>query len=79
MVAYKDMIRAVEYFGITMVEGLNFFGEGRLNSVTYINFVTFDALAWKTLNQTKDFVTIIREKLENMTHQYENFENVAKW
>lgn len=79
MIAYKDMIRAVEYFGITMVEGLNFFGEGSLNRHTYINFVTHDALAWKTLNQTKDFVTIIRKKIDNMTHQYENIENVFQW
>lgn len=79
MAAYKDMIRAVEYFGITMVEGHNFFGEGRLNKDIYVNYVTHVALGWKTLNQTKDFVTVIKEKLENMTHQYENLENVFKW
>ena len=79
LIAYKDIIRSIEYFGISMVEGLNFFGEGYLNSPTYINYVTYDALAWSTLNQTKDLVTVIDDKVDNMTAQYGNLENVYKW
>ena len=47
------MIRTVEYFGITTVEGISFFGTGSLTRKRYVNYLTYDVLAWKSLNQTK--------------------------
>ncbi|KAK4291085.1 hypothetical protein Pmani_036066 [Petrolisthes manimaculis] len=79
LVAYKDMIRAVEYFGIVMVEGLYFFGSGSLSQPRFVNFVVNDVLAWKSLNQSKDFVWVIKEKVENFSVQYEEFKNITDW
>lgn len=73
------MIRSVEFFGIVMIEGLNFFGRGSLNRERFINFVTYDVLAWKSLNQTKDFVGVIREKVEDFNIRYEEFKNITEW
>ncbi|XP_066972570.1 uncharacterized protein [Macrobrachium rosenbergii] len=79
LVAYKDLIRSVEYFGIVMVEGLNFFGSGTLSQDRFINYVTHDTLAWKSLNQTKDFVSAIRDKVEEYNEKYEEFKNITEW
>ncbi|XP_042214992.1 uncharacterized protein LOC121861389 isoform X1 [Homarus americanus] len=79
LVAYKDMIRSVEYFGIVMVEGLNFFGKGSLSHPRFVNYITYDILAWKSLNQTKDFVQVIREKVEDFDIKYEEFKNITEW
>lgn len=77
--AYKDLIRSVEYFGIVMIEGLNYFGSGSLTQERFVNYVTYDILAWKSLNQTKDFVQVIREKVEGFNIQYEEFNNITEW
>nr|XP_045608610.1 adenylate cyclase, germination specific-like [Procambarus clarkii] len=79
LVAYKDLIRSVEYFGIVMIEGLNYFGSGSLTQERFVNYVTYDILAWKSLNQTKDFVQVIREKVEGFNIQYEEFNNITEW
>ncbi|XP_071527452.1 uncharacterized protein [Panulirus ornatus] len=79
LVAYKDMIRSVEFFGIVMMEGLSFFGRGTLSRERFINFVTYDVLAWKSLNQTKDFVGVIRDRVEEFNYQYEEFKNITEW
>ncbi|KAK8403483.1 hypothetical protein O3P69_000511 [Scylla paramamosain] len=77
--AYKDMIRAVEYFGIVMVEGLSFFGSGSLSRDRFVNFVVHDILAWKSLNQTKDFVSLVRRQVEGFSEKYEEFKNITEW
>ncbi|XP_050688216.1 uncharacterized protein LOC126981318 [Eriocheir sinensis] len=79
LVAYKDMIRAVEYFGIVMIEGLTFFGSGSLERERFISFVVHDVLAWKSLNQTKDFVSSVREQVEDFYTKYEEFKNITEW
>uniref|UniRef100_A0A0P4VV91 guanylate cyclase n=1 Tax=Scylla olivacea TaxID=85551 RepID=A0A0P4VV91_SCYOL len=79
LVAYKDMIRAVEYFGIVMVEGLSFFGSGSLSRDRFVNFVVHDILAWKSLNQTKDFVALVRRQVEGFSEKYEEFKNITEW
>lgn len=73
------MIRAVEYFGIVMVEGLNFFGTGSLTRPRFVSFVVNDVLAWKSLNQSKDFVVVIRETVEDFSNKYEEFKNITEW
>ncbi|XP_063848470.1 uncharacterized protein LOC135093279 [Scylla paramamosain] len=79
LMAYKDMIRAVEYFGIVMVEGLSFFGSGSLSRDRFVNFVVHDILAWKSLNQTKDFVSLVRRQVEGFSEKYEEFKNITEW
>ena len=79
MIAYKDMIRAVEYFGISVVEGLSFLSEGKLSKQTYKNYIIHDALAWKALNQTRDFVTVIREEIIRMNDKHSNLADVFTW
>ncbi|XP_076048414.1 uncharacterized protein LOC143029595 [Oratosquilla oratoria] len=79
LVAYKDMIRAVEYFGISLVEGLNFFGSGNLTPRALANYITYDSLGWKSLNQTKDFVSVIKSRVENMAEKYTEFGNISEW
>ncbi|XP_069992016.1 uncharacterized protein [Penaeus vannamei] len=79
LLAYKDMIRSVEYFGIVTVEGLYFFGKGSLNQPRFINYITYDVLAWKSLSQTKDFVQYIEEKVELFESQYVEYRNITEW
>ena len=73
------MIRAVEYFGIVMVEGLTFFGSGSLTRERFLNYVIHDTLAWKSLNQTKDFVESVRRQVEGFNEKYEEFKNITEW
>lgn len=55
LLAYKNMIRAIEHLGISMVFGLQYFGRGALNQKSYIAFVTNDALGYDFLNTSQNF------------------------
>ena len=80
LVSYKDLIRSVEYFGISTVDGLNYFGRGTLNSERFVNYITYDALAWKSLNQTKDFVPVIKNTVNALTTLSDSeFQNISTW
>lgn len=80
LVSYKDLIRSVEFFGISTVEGLNYFGRGTLDAERFVNYITYDALAWKSLNQTKDFVPVIRDTVNSLTTLSDSeFQNIFTW
>ncbi|MPC18993.1 hypothetical protein E2C01_011896 [Portunus trituberculatus] len=55
LLAYKNIIRAIEHLGISMVFGLQYFGRGALNQKSYIAFVTNDALGYDFLNTSQNF------------------------
>ena len=80
LLSYKDLIRSVEFFGISTVEGLNYFGRGTLNAERFVNYLTYDALAWKSLNQTTDFVPVIKNTVNSLTRLSDSkFQNISTW
>ncbi|MPC84846.1 hypothetical protein E2C01_079596 [Portunus trituberculatus] len=62
-----------------MVEGLSFFGTGSLSRDRFVNYVVHDILAWKSLNQTKDFVSLVRRQVEGFSEKYKEFKNITEW
>ena len=76
---YKDLVRSVEYFGISLVQGLFYFKKGKLDSEGYLDFVTADTLGWKSLNQTQNFLNITTNYINNLTTSYPVFKNITYW
>lgn len=62
LLAYKNLIRAIEHLGISMVFGEEYFGRGDLDHTSYLNFVTNDALGQDFLNASKSFAFWIKDR-----------------
>ena len=62
LLAYKNMIRAIEHLGISMVFGEQYFGRGDLDQSSYIEFVTNDALGQDFLNSSQNFAYWIKDR-----------------
>ncbi|KAF0305682.1 hypothetical protein FJT64_022714 [Amphibalanus amphitrite] len=62
LLAYKNMIRAIEHLGISMVFGEQYYGRGELDQSSYIEFVTNDALGQDFLNQSQNFAYWIKDR-----------------
>ena len=76
---YKDLVRSVEYFGISMVHGLFYFRHGQLDEELYVAFLGADTLGWKSLNQTQNFLNITNNYVNNLTTSYPIFKNITAW
>jgi len=55
LIAYMNIIRAIENYSVAMVYGLYYFGKGSLTQGSYNKYITFDSLASDYLNATKSF------------------------
>ena len=66
LIAFKNVLRSIENFGISMVYGLNFFGRGVLQPDNYLQYVRHDVLGTDLLNSSLKFALQLGE---NMTHK----------
>ena len=65
LIAYMNIIRAVENYSISMVYGLYYYGKGYISNVSFIQFIRFDSLAEDYLNATKSFSLEVAEDYTN--------------
>lgn len=66
LIAYKNIIRCIENYSISMIYGMYYFGKGMLTQSSYNKFIQFDSLAADYLNATKSFspeVTVLWDRL----------------
>ncbi|XP_063869797.1 uncharacterized protein LOC135105527 [Scylla paramamosain] len=78
LLAYKNIIRAIEHLGISMVFGLQYFGRGALNQKSYIAFVTNDALGYDFLNTSQNFEFWITDRYKNLQKTYPWYANITR-
>ncbi|KAG1671931.1 Atrial natriuretic peptide receptor 1 [Nymphon striatum] len=78
LLAYKNLIRAIEHLGISMVFGEQYFGRGNLDHTSYLNFVKHDAFGQHFLNASKTFEFWINDRYENLQHEYAWYTNITR-
>ncbi|CAM1323323.1 Uncharacterised protein g8367 [Pycnogonum litorale] len=78
LLAYKNMIRAIEHLGISMVFGEQYFGTGMLDHGNYLAFVTNDALGQDFLNASKTFEFWINDRYETLQEEYPWYTNITR-
>ncbi|XP_035705388.1 uncharacterized protein LOC110846851 isoform X2 [Folsomia candida] len=69
LIAYMNVIRAIENYSISMVYGLYYFGKGSLSQNSYNKYVTYDSLAADYLNSTKSYSPEINSAWERYIGQ----------
>ncbi|XP_043214025.1 uncharacterized protein LOC122377724 [Amphibalanus amphitrite] len=78
LLAYKNLIRAIEHLGISMVFGEEYFGRGDLDHNSYLSFVTNDALGQDFLNASKSFAYWIKDRYQMLQHEYPWYSNITR-
>ncbi|KAK3854014.1 hypothetical protein Pcinc_039472 [Petrolisthes cinctipes] len=78
LLAYKNMIRAIEHLGISMVFGEQYFGRGDLDQSSYIAFVTNDALGQDFLNASQNFAFWIGTRYRALQNDYPWYSNITR-
>ncbi|XP_037085079.1 uncharacterized protein LOC119105708 [Pollicipes pollicipes] len=78
LLAYKNMIRAIEHLGISMVFGEQYFGRGDLDQSSYIEFVTNDALGQDFLNSSQNFAYWIKDRYVQLQSMYPWYSNITR-
>ena len=61
MIAYKNLLRAIENIGIAVVYGIRYYGTGRITHDNYVQFIRHDALGFEYIDQSKNFVPQVRQ------------------
>ncbi|XP_054287526.1 uncharacterized protein LOC129003258 [Macrosteles quadrilineatus] len=66
LIAFKNLLRSIENFGISMVYGINYFGAGNLHGKSYIKFVKHSFIGQDVLNATFHYVPQLRHVYFNL-------------
>ena len=66
LIGYKNLLRAIENLGIAVVYGIRYYGQGNLTEDNYVQFIKHDTLSSEYLNQSKNFVSYIRDDFEKV-------------
>uniref|UniRef100_A0A1B6MQA4 guanylate cyclase n=1 Tax=Graphocephala atropunctata TaxID=36148 RepID=A0A1B6MQA4_9HEMI len=66
LIAFKNLLRSIENFGISMAFGINYFGAGSLPNNSYIQFVKHSFIAQDVLNTTFNYVPQLRKTYYNL-------------
>jgi hypothetical protein len=78
LIAYKNIICAVENFSIATVYGLYYFGRGRLGLESFSMFVRYDSLAQDYLMATQHFLLVIYEDYTSFQQSFPPFDNMTR-
>ncbi|KAJ9577047.1 hypothetical protein L9F63_006395, partial [Diploptera punctata] len=77
LIAYKNILCALENFSIATVYGLYYFGRGKLGLENFANFVRYDSLAQDYLVATQRLLLVILEEYNNFQLNFEHFRNIS--
>jgi hypothetical protein len=77
LIAYKNIICAVENFSIATVYGLYYFGRGNLGTDSFSMFVRYDSLAQNYFSATQHFSLIIYEEYQRFQLNFPPFDNMT--
>ncbi|XP_050503628.1 soluble guanylate cyclase gcy-33 [Diabrotica virgifera virgifera] len=76
LLAFKNLLKSIESTGIAMVYGVNYFGQGILQSQNYINYITHDAIAKDLLNTSLNYVSQMKREYEYVTINMANYSHI---
>ena len=69
LIAYKNLLRAIENIGIAVVYGIRYYGTGRITHDNYVQFIRHDALGFEYIDQSKNFVPQVRHHHHQSSEQ----------
>ena len=64
LIAFKNLLRAIENIGIVSVYGIKYFTTGKVTQENFIKYVEHDTLIWEYLNSSIHLAPYLNEKLQ---------------
>ena len=81
LIGYKNLLRAIENLGIAVVYGIRYYGQGNITEDNYVQFIKHDTISSEYLNQSRNFVTYVREEFERVKaegYEYDTWRSSRK-
>ncbi|XP_056644589.1 receptor-type guanylate cyclase gcy-8 isoform X2 [Diorhabda carinulata] len=78
LLAFKNLLKSIESTGISMVYGVNYFGQGYLQKQNYINYITHDAIAKDLLNTSLNYVSQMKQEYQESTIIMRNYGDIKR-
>lgn len=77
---FKNLLRAIECYGISSVYGIRYLGLGNLPAETFVMYVRQDYLAKDLLQGSLNYVPKLKALFDKITTQpMSNYESLKKW
>lgn len=77
---FKNLLRAIECYGISSVYGIRYLAVGNLSMETYIMYVRHDFLARDLVQGSLNYVPLLRPLFEKITFpKQSNYGQLMKW
>ncbi|CAB4057328.1 Speract receptor,Guanylate cyclase 32E,Receptor-type guanylate cyclase gcy-28,Receptor-type guanylate cyclase gcy-1,Receptor-type guanylate cyclase gcy-4,Soluble guanylate cyclase gcy-35,Receptor-type guanylate cyclase gcy-20,Heat-stable enterotoxin receptor,Olfactory guanylyl cyclase GC-D,Atrial natriuretic peptide receptor 2,Atrial natriuretic peptide receptor 1,Receptor-type guanylate cyclase gcy-13,Retinal guanylyl cyclase 2,Receptor-type guanylate cyclase gcy-12,Receptor-type guanylate cyclase Gyc76C len=78
LVAYKNLLSAIENLGIAVVYGIRYYGQGNITEDNYIQFIRHDTLSSEYLNKSQNFVKEVRQDLNELKQKGNSYKTWEK-
>eukprot|EP00096_Caligus_rogercresseyi_P005649 TRINITY_DN21613_c0_g1_i1.p1 TRINITY_DN21613_c0_g1~~TRINITY_DN21613_c0_g1_i1.p1 ORF type:complete len:485 (-),score=145.48 TRINITY_DN21613_c0_g1_i1:104-1558(-) len=78
LVAYKNLLSAIENLGIAVVYGIRYYGQGNITEDNYIQFIRHDTLSSEYLNKSQNFVKEVRQDLNELKQKGNSYRTWEK-
>lgn len=78
LVGFKSLLRSIEFFGISSVHGINYFGRGVLPNEFYTKYIRYDALAKDLLNASLNYVPSLKNLYQDLMINMTDFTLIKK-
>ncbi|CAB0020299.1 unnamed protein product [Nesidiocoris tenuis] len=69
LISFKNLLRSIEHIGISMVNGINYFGRGNLSTESYLGFVKDTVIGQDLLNASFTYWPRLRSLYGSIVHQ----------
>ncbi|KAF6209106.1 hypothetical protein GE061_014849 [Apolygus lucorum] len=69
LISFKNLLRSIEHIGISMVNGINYFGRGKLNGTNYLSFVKDTVIGQDLLNASFTYWPHLRILYGKLVHE----------
>lgn len=80
LIGFKNLLRAIECYGIASVYGIRYLGQGNLTKDTYVMYVRNDFLARDLLQGSLNYVPSLKPMFDDLTkNETSNYVQLKKW
>jgi hypothetical protein len=79
LISFKNLLRSIENFGISVVHGINYFASGSLPKDKHIYYVQHDTICNDLLYSILHYIPTLRSFYDNIINNMTNYPLVKKW
>lgn len=79
LISFKNMLRSIENFGISVVHGINYFASGSLPKDKHLFYVQHDTICNDLLYSILHYIPALQDFYNNIVANMTNYDLVKEW